>query len=233
MMSWKSATNQQLSPLHGLLYRSSWRTILFSSQLHPKSRLKWSQGAHDHSPGTPRQLYITTLYYKRHGHWLIKPLIKIPLLALTIYSILLLLVTRLKTPIQKPILLVHAMDTSSPATTVWSYLRPYPLSLTYSFLDMVILSAISLAKVVVLTLGTLCPIATGVLYLVGAAPFLYWALSTRYPEDMSGGLPKWIYSRPGHDINISEQSGQKIKQIFFSRKVIHKKRLVSPSGAIF
>ncbi|KAJ9079101.1 hypothetical protein DSO57_1039012, partial [Entomophthora muscae] len=61
---------------------------------------------------------------------------------------------------------------------------------------MVILTILSLAEVVIPNLGAYRPIAAGLLYLTQSAPFLYWALVTRYPDGLSSPLMPWYMTAP-------------------------------------
>ncbi|KAJ9055915.1 hypothetical protein DSO57_1038414 [Entomophthora muscae] len=64
---------------------------------------------------------------------------------------------------------------------------------------MVILTVLSLAKVVVPHLGAYCPLAAGMLYLSCSLPFLYWALVSRYPNGWTPSQPPWFDTTPSHD----------------------------------
>ncbi|KAJ9062248.1 hypothetical protein DSO57_1012697 [Entomophthora muscae] len=52
----------------------------------------------------------------------------------------------------------------------------------HSRYEMVILTILSLAEVVVPHLGAYRPLTAGMLYLSRSLPFLYWALVSQYPE---------------------------------------------------
>ncbi|KAJ9070155.1 hypothetical protein DSO57_1011316 [Entomophthora muscae] len=76
-----------------------------------------------------------------------------------------------------------------------------PISQPYdqSRAGMVILSILSLAEVVIPNLGAYHPLAVGLLYLTCSAPLLYWALVTRYPDELSSPSMPWYMTAPGHD----------------------------------
>ncbi|KAJ9068498.1 hypothetical protein DSO57_1028092 [Entomophthora muscae] len=63
---------------------------------------------------------------------------------------------------------------------------------------MVILTILSLAKVIIPNLGAYCPLAAGLIYLPRSAPFLYWALVTRYLDGLSSPLMPWYMAATGH-----------------------------------
>ncbi|KAJ9084359.1 hypothetical protein DSO57_1025461 [Entomophthora muscae] len=69
---------------------------------------------------------------------------------------------------------------------------------------MVILTILSLAKVVIPNLGAYCPLAAGLLYLIFSAPFLYWALVMCYLDVFSSPLMPWYMTASGHD-SVSEE----------------------------
>ncbi|KAJ9070073.1 hypothetical protein DSO57_1012129 [Entomophthora muscae] len=89
-----------------------------------------------------------------------------------------------------------------PGMTGISYNSPAPpitQPYNHSRAGMVILTILSLAKVVIPNLGAYRPLAVGLLYLTHSAPFLYWALVTRYPDRLSSPLMPWYMMAPGHD----------------------------------
>ncbi|KAJ9064908.1 hypothetical protein DSO57_1025435 [Entomophthora muscae] len=76
---------------------------------------------------------------------------------------------------------------------------PIPQPYGHSRAGMVILTILSLAEVVIPNLGAYRPIAAGLLYLTQSAPFLYWALVTRYLDGLSPPSMPWYMTAPGHD----------------------------------
>ncbi|KAJ9054791.1 hypothetical protein DSO57_1010663 [Entomophthora muscae] len=68
---------------------------------------------------------------------------------------------------------------------------PIPQLYNHSRAGMVILTILSLVKVVIPNLGAYCPLDAGFLYLTCAAPCLYWALVTCYPDELSSPLMPW------------------------------------------
>ncbi|KAJ9057841.1 hypothetical protein DSO57_1018731 [Entomophthora muscae] len=79
---------------------------------------------------------------------------------------------------------------------------PIPRPYDPSTAGMIILTILSLAKVVIPNLGTYRPLAVGLLYLTCSAPFHYWALVTHYLDRFSSPLMPWFMTATGHD-NIS------------------------------
>ncbi|KAJ9065829.1 hypothetical protein DSO57_1015460 [Entomophthora muscae] len=79
---------------------------------------------------------------------------------------------------------------------------PIPQPYDYSRAGMVILTILSLAKVVIPNLGDYRPLAARLHYLTCSAPFLYWALVTRYPDGLSSPLVPWYMTASGHDNQI-------------------------------
>ncbi|KAJ9082664.1 hypothetical protein DSO57_1002610 [Entomophthora muscae] len=73
------------------------------------------------------------------------------------------------------------------------------ISYDHSRYEMVILTILSLAEVVVPLLGAYCPLAAGMLYLSCSLPFLYWALVLQYPEGWTPPMLPWYDTTPGHD----------------------------------
>ncbi|KAJ9081208.1 hypothetical protein DSO57_1017222 [Entomophthora muscae] len=73
------------------------------------------------------------------------------------------------------------------------------LSYNHSRAGMVILTILSLAKVIIPNLGAYRPLAAGLLYLTRSAPFLYWALVTRYLDGFSSPLMPWDMTATSHD----------------------------------
>ncbi|KAJ9061838.1 hypothetical protein DSO57_1016601 [Entomophthora muscae] len=76
---------------------------------------------------------------------------------------------------------------------------PIPQPYNHSRAGIVILTILSLAKVVILNLGAYCPLAAELLYLTRSPPFLYWALVTRYPDGLSSPLVPWYMTAACHD----------------------------------
>ncbi|KAJ9087231.1 hypothetical protein DSO57_1035171 [Entomophthora muscae] len=76
---------------------------------------------------------------------------------------------------------------------------PIPQPYNHSRAGMVILTILSLAKVVVPNLGAYCPLAAGLLYLTRSAPFLYLALVTCYLYGLSSPSMPWYMTASGHD----------------------------------
>ncbi|KAJ9050695.1 hypothetical protein DSO57_1012234 [Entomophthora muscae] len=76
---------------------------------------------------------------------------------------------------------------------------PIPEPYNHSRALMVILTILSLAKVAIPNLGAYHPLAVGLLYLTCSAPFLYWALITRYLDGLSSPLMPWYMMAPGLD----------------------------------
>ncbi|KAJ9087921.1 hypothetical protein DSO57_1028260 [Entomophthora muscae] len=76
---------------------------------------------------------------------------------------------------------------------------PIPQPYDHSRAGMVILTILSLAKVVIPNLGAYCLLAAGLLYLTLSASFLYWALVTRYMDRLSSPLMPWYMTAFGHD----------------------------------
>ncbi|KAJ9071871.1 hypothetical protein DSO57_1032923 [Entomophthora muscae] len=76
---------------------------------------------------------------------------------------------------------------------------PLPQPYNYSRAGMVILTILSLAKVVVPNLGAYCPSAAGLLYLTCSAPFLYWVLMMCYLDGLSTPLVPWYMTTASHD----------------------------------
>ncbi|KAJ9086158.1 hypothetical protein DSO57_1006976 [Entomophthora muscae] len=70
---------------------------------------------------------------------------------------------------------------------------------SHSRAGMVILTILSLAKVIVLKLCAYHPLAAGLLYLTRSAPFLYWALLTQYPYDLSSPSAPWYMTAASHE----------------------------------
>ncbi|KAJ9080808.1 hypothetical protein DSO57_1020933 [Entomophthora muscae] len=62
---------------------------------------------------------------------------------------------------------------------------------------MVILTTFSLAEAVVINIGTYCSLAAGLLYLLISAPFFYWPLVTRYPDEWCSLTVPWYMMSPG------------------------------------
>ncbi|KAJ9071671.1 hypothetical protein DSO57_1034624 [Entomophthora muscae] len=83
-----------------------------------------------------------------------------------------------------------------------------PISQPYdhSRAGMIILTILSLAKVIIPNLGAYRPLAVGLLYLTRSAPFLYWAFVTCYPDGLSSPLMPWYMTAPGHDRALDESS---------------------------
>ncbi|KAJ9050905.1 hypothetical protein DSO57_1009762 [Entomophthora muscae] len=75
---------------------------------------------------------------------------------------------------------------------------PIPQPNDHSRAGMAILTILSLAKVVIPNLGAYRPLAVGLLYLTCSAPFLYWALVTRYLDGLSSPLMPWYMAASGH-----------------------------------
>ncbi|KAJ9049601.1 hypothetical protein DSO57_1022718 [Entomophthora muscae] len=71
-----------------------------------------------------------------------------------------------------------------------------PLSQPYNYTraGMVILTILSMARVVVPNLGAHRPLAAGFLYLICSAPFLYWALMKCYPDGLSSPWASFFLS---------------------------------------
>ncbi|KAJ9067238.1 hypothetical protein DSO57_1001351 [Entomophthora muscae] len=76
---------------------------------------------------------------------------------------------------------------------------PIPQPYNNSRAGMVILTILSLAKVIIPNLGAYCPLASGLLYLTCSAPFLYWALVMCYLYGLSSPLVPWYMTAAGHD----------------------------------
>ncbi|KAJ9054235.1 hypothetical protein DSO57_1016717 [Entomophthora muscae] len=76
---------------------------------------------------------------------------------------------------------------------------PIPQPYNHSRAERVILTILSLTKVVIPNLGAYCPLAAGLLYLTCSALFLYWALVTCYLDGFSSPLMPWYMSATGHD----------------------------------
>ncbi|KAJ9087400.1 hypothetical protein DSO57_1033692 [Entomophthora muscae] len=76
---------------------------------------------------------------------------------------------------------------------------PIPQPYNHSRAKMVILTILSLAKVLIPNLGAYHPLAAGLLYLTCSAPFLYWALVTHYLDGSSSPLMPWYMTASGHD----------------------------------
>ncbi|KAJ9082541.1 hypothetical protein DSO57_1003700 [Entomophthora muscae] len=83
---------------------------------------------------------------------------------------------------------------------------PVPQPYNHSRAGMVILTILSLAEVVIPKLGAYFPLAVGFLYLTCSAPFLYWALVTRYLDGLSSPLMPWYMTAPGHDTCVVGQN---------------------------
>ncbi|KAJ9052352.1 hypothetical protein DSO57_1035099 [Entomophthora muscae] len=64
---------------------------------------------------------------------------------------------------------------------------------------MVILTVLSLAKVVVPHLGAYHPIAADMLYLSHSLPFLYLTLVSCYPKGSEPFMASWYYTTPSPD----------------------------------
>ncbi|KAJ9080955.1 hypothetical protein DSO57_1019488 [Entomophthora muscae] len=79
---------------------------------------------------------------------------------------------------------------------------PIPQPYNHSRAGMVILTILSLAKVVIPNLGAYRPIAAGLFYLTQSAPFLYWALVTCYPDGLHPPLMPWYMTAPSHDRHL-------------------------------
>ncbi|KAJ9075800.1 hypothetical protein DSO57_1032258 [Entomophthora muscae] len=77
---------------------------------------------------------------------------------------------------------------------------PLPQPYDHSRAGMVILTILSLAKVVIPNLGAYCSLATGLLYLTFSAPFLHWALVTCYLDGLSSPSISWYMTVTGHDM---------------------------------
>ncbi|KAJ9087166.1 hypothetical protein DSO57_1035875 [Entomophthora muscae] len=82
----------------------------------------------------------------------------------------------------------------SPASPL---LQPY----NHSRAGMVILSILSLTKVVAPNFGAYRPLSSRLLYLTCSAFFLYWALVIRYPDSLSSPSAPWYMITAGHDTN--------------------------------
>ncbi|KAJ9064362.1 hypothetical protein DSO57_1031496 [Entomophthora muscae] len=76
---------------------------------------------------------------------------------------------------------------------------PIPQPYDHSRAGMIILTILSLAKVVIPNLGAYRPLASGLLYLTRSAPFLYWALVTRYLDRLSSPSMPWHITASGHE----------------------------------
>ncbi|KAJ9073932.1 hypothetical protein DSO57_1011384 [Entomophthora muscae] len=76
---------------------------------------------------------------------------------------------------------------------------PIPQPYGHSRAGMVILTILSLAKVVIPNFGAYCPLAAGLLYLTRSASFLYWALVTRYLDGFGSPLMPWYTTATDHD----------------------------------
>ncbi|KAJ9087588.1 hypothetical protein DSO57_1031633 [Entomophthora muscae] len=76
---------------------------------------------------------------------------------------------------------------------------PLPQPYNYSRAGMVILTILSLAKVLVPNPGAYCPLDAGLFYLTHSSLFLYWALMPCYPDGLSSLLVPWYMTAAGHD----------------------------------
>ncbi|KAJ9053240.1 hypothetical protein DSO57_1026186 [Entomophthora muscae] len=76
---------------------------------------------------------------------------------------------------------------------------PIPQPYNHSRAGMVILTVLSLSKVVIPNLGAYRPLAAGLLYLTYLAPFLYWALVIYYLDRLSSPSMPWYMKASGHD----------------------------------
>ncbi|KAJ9070119.1 hypothetical protein DSO57_1011734 [Entomophthora muscae] len=86
---------------------------------------------------------------------------------------------------------------------------PIPQPYNHSRAGMVILTILSLAKVVIPNLGAYRPLAAGLLYLACSAPFLYWALVTQYHDELSSPFMPWYMTASGYDTAAPAKPAQK------------------------
>ncbi|KAJ9052856.1 hypothetical protein DSO57_1029917 [Entomophthora muscae] len=94
---------------------------------------------------------------------------------------------------------------------------PIPQSYNHSRAGMVILAILSLDKVIISNLGAYCPLAAGLLYLTLSSPFLYWALVTRYPDELNSPLVPWYMTASGHDRVIFLPSRESLALLILRR----------------
>ncbi|KAJ9084404.1 hypothetical protein DSO57_1024834 [Entomophthora muscae] len=76
---------------------------------------------------------------------------------------------------------------------------PIPQPYGHSRSGMIVLTILSLAKVVIINLSSYCPLYAGLLYLTRSSPFLYWDLVTCYLEVLSSHLVPWYMTAVSHD----------------------------------